>query len=108
MKKIALFLAIIMLLAILPGCEILFPGNGKDPVERELLFDKNFEQGIKIPGGNTAMRKARSHFGPLVSIVIFPLREKITIHRKTIFLWATSFLKSPHMELQDRMEIISL
>lgn len=53
MKKIALFLAIIMLLAILPGCEILFPGNGKDPVERELLFDKNFEQGIKISSLNS-------------------------------------------------------
>jgi len=54
MKKIALFLAVIMLLVHLTACEEIFgPGEGPELVERELLFDKNFEQGIKISNLNS-------------------------------------------------------
>jgi hypothetical protein len=58
MKKIALFLAIVLMFSALSGCEGLFqsptdPTNGQQLVERELLFDKNFEQGIKISNLNS-------------------------------------------------------
>ena len=60
MKRIALMLAIVMLLSVLSSCEILFPsidpGNGDDEpklVEREMLFDRNFEKGIKISNLNS-------------------------------------------------------
>ena len=58
MKKLALFLAVIMLLSVLSGCEILFPNGGTNSgnsklVEREILFDKNFELGIKISNLNS-------------------------------------------------------
>ena len=58
MKKLALFLAIIMILAVLSGCEGLFNTDPKNPndsklVEREILFDKTFEQGIKISNLNS-------------------------------------------------------
>lgn len=58
MKKTALFLAIVLMFSALSGCEGLFqsptdPTNGKQLIERELLFDKNFEQGIKISNLNS-------------------------------------------------------
>ena len=58
MKKLALFLAIIMILAVLSGCEGLFNtetpnSNDSKLIEREILFDKTFEQGIKISNLNS-------------------------------------------------------
>lgn len=61
MKKTALFLALLMLITALPGCDILFSTGTTvkkqedEPklVERELLFDKTFEQGIKISNLNS-------------------------------------------------------
>ena len=70
MKKIALLLVIATLVAMLASCDMLFPTNGpggddnKTPVERELLFDKNFE------------------------IDKFPLKE-ITIYSRHVFIDAT-------------------
>ena len=57
MKKISLLLAIIMLLGALSGCDLFADeptsGSGAKTVERELLFDRYFEQGIKISGLNS-------------------------------------------------------
>lgn len=59
MKKLALFLAVIMLLAILPGCELFSPTTTTNPndspklIEREILFDRHFEEGIKISNLNS-------------------------------------------------------
>lgn len=59
MKKIALLLVIATLVAMLASCDMLFPtdepggDDNKTPVERELLFDKNFEKGIKISNLNS-------------------------------------------------------
>ena len=58
MRKISLFLSIIMLLGALTGCELFVDepandGGGTKLVERELLFDRYFEQGIKISGLNS-------------------------------------------------------
>ncbi len=59
MKKIAFILAIMMLLSGLCGCEYIFPGQTNNPnensklVEREILFDRNFQKGIKISNLNS-------------------------------------------------------
>lgn len=59
MKKTALFLAIITLLSVLSGCDLILPTTTTSPttkgelVEKELLFDKNFEEGIKISNLNS-------------------------------------------------------
>ena len=60
MKKIALLLAIVMVLSLFSGCDVLFPDSKPDTgegepklVETELLFDRNFEEGIKISNLNS-------------------------------------------------------
>lgn len=58
MKKLALFLTVAMLIAVLSSCGNIFPTdstkpNGSKLVERDILFDKNFEQGIKISNLNS-------------------------------------------------------
>lgn len=58
MKKTALILAIVMLLSMLSSCDLIFPSVTPGPdqsklVEKELLFDKNFELGIKVSALNS-------------------------------------------------------
>ena len=58
MKKIAFFLAVLMTFSALIGCEGLLPEpteptEGPQLVERKLLFDKNFTEGIKISNLNS-------------------------------------------------------